>query len=361
MPNHHHADRPRAPSLRVAAAAAAALGLGAAAGDARADAFCDHARAVAAAERATLVAPEVFASFGYVEQPAAAATPTTTSDDLRLTLGVRYSLGELYQGAVVGQRADAACRRHRALARVQALPQRRALAARARVLDAALAEAARALDQAAGDLAARRATAQEVTAIRLRVDQLRAQAVATARELATLPAGADDSLAGALAAYQRADAEVERHDGRLRGARAWDVSVRVGYDRFLDADDESPYFAVVAASFDLGWLAQRPASKRAAAARQRLVRDEPGATSTAAMRALLAAQRQRAAEAGVLADELEHQLDALRRVGGEDGKRFRQTVWFEWVAARAEHAYLEAHAAALGEVLGESASAAEAP
>ena len=360
MPNHHHADRSRAPSLRVAAAAAA-LGLGAAAaGDARADAFCDHARAVAAAERATLVAPEVFASFGYVEQPAAAATPTTTSDDLRLTLGVRYSLGELYQGAVVGQRADATCRRHLALARVQALPQRRALAARARVLDAALADAARALDQAAGDLAARRATAQEVTAIRLRVDQLRARAVATARELATLPAG-DDSLAGALAAYQRADAEVERHDGRLRGARAWDVSVRVGYDRFLDADDESPYFAVVAASFDLGWLAQRPASKRAAAARQRLVRDEPGATSTAGMRALLTAQRQRAAEAGVLADELEHQLDALRRVGGEDGKRFRQTVWFEWVEARAEHAYLEAHAAALGEVLGDAASAAEAP
>ena len=78
---------------------------------ARADGYCDHVKAVAAAQSATLVAPEVFTSFGYVEQPAAAAIPTTTSDDLRFTLGVKYSLGDLYEGAVTRQRADADCRR----------------------------------------------------------------------------------------------------------------------------------------------------------------------------------------------------------------------------------------------------------
>lgn len=319
---------------------------------ARADGYCDHVKAVAAAQSATLVAPEVFTSFGYVEQPAAAAIPTTTSDDLRFTLGVKYSLGNLYEGAVTRQRADADCRRQRALASVQTVPARRALAARAKVLDAAMDEASKLLSEADADMRARRATAQEVMATRLRVEQLRALRAETHKELDTLPAG-DGSLAGALGSYHKADADVEKADARLRGAQAWDVSVRVGYDKFLEGDDESPYFAVVQASFNLGWILQQPANKRAAAARARMVRDEPNAAATPAVRALYESEVQRAKEAGVLASELERQLEALRRIGGDDGRRFRQTVWFEWVQAAADHAYLEAHAASLAEVLGE--------
>lgn len=330
------------------------VGCAAAARGAHADAYCDHVESVAAADSATLIAPEVFTSFGYVEQPQTVAIPSGSSDDLRFTLGVRYSLGDLYEGAVVRQRASADCRRHQALARVRAAPAHRALSARARVLDEAMAEAGKLLEQASDDLASRRATAQEVTATRLRVEQLRTQAVATHRELATLPAPGDGSLGGAVGALHAADADVERAEARLRSARAWDLSVRAGYDKFLgNDDDESPYFAVVQASFNLGWLLQQPANKRARHARARLVRDEPGAEALPALRALLEAETRRAEESGVLVAELERQLETLRRVGGEDSRRFRQTVWFEWVEARAEHAYLEAHAAALREVLGE--------
>jgi len=332
---------------------AAILAVTATASAARGDAYCDHARSVAAAQSATLVSPELFTSFGYVEQPAAAAIPSTTSDDLRFTLGVKYSLGNLYEGAVTRQRAGADCRRQRALSQVQAVPARRALAARAKVLDAAMDEATKLLDEADDDMRARRATAQEVMATRLRVEQLRSLTAATHKELDTLPGGdGDESLAGALGAYYTADADVEKHDARLRGAQAWDLSVRVGYDKFLDGDDQSPYFAVVQASFNLGWLMQQPANKRAAVARRRMVREEPNAAATPAVRALFESETQRAKEAGALASELERQLEALRRIGGDDSRRFRQTVWFEWVEAEAEHAYLAAHAASLGEVLG---------
>lgn len=326
--------------------------LGATAPAARGDSYCDHVKAVAAADAAALVAPELFTSFGYVEQPAVATTPGTTSDDLRLTLGVRYSLGDLYEGAVVRQRAGADCRRQRALAQVQTLPQRRALAARAKVLDAAMDEASKLLDEADDDMRSRRATAQEVMATRLRVEQLRSLAAATHEELDTLPDG-DDSLGGALGAYYAADADLAKAEARLRTAKAWDLSVRFGYDKFLEGDDTSPLFGVVQATFDLGWIAQQPANKRAAAARRKMTREEPNAASTPALRAQYETESRRAKEAGALADELERQLEALRRIGGDDGRRFRQTVWFEWVEAAAEHAYLEAHVASLGEVLGE--------
>lgn len=335
--------------------AAILAALAAAGGAAHADdAYCDHARAVAAADAATLVAPEVFTSLGYVEQPVTVDIPSGSSDDVRFTLGVRYSLGDLYEGAIVRKRAGADCRRHRALTRLQAAPAQRALAARVKVLDEALDEAAAMLADAGADMASRRATAQEVMATRLRVDQLRAQAAAAHRELDAVPGGSEASLTGALADFHAADAEVERHDGRLRAARGWDISVRAGYDKFLAADeDESPYFAVVSASWNLGWLLQQPANRRALKARRRMIVDEPGATAAPALRALLASETRRAAESGVLVEDLEKQLDALRRIGGDDSRRFRQTVWFEWVEARAEHAYLEAHVASLREVLGE--------
>jgi hypothetical protein len=320
---------------------------------ARGDAYCDHVKAVAAADSATLIAPELFTSFGYVEQPNAAAVPGTTSDDLRLTLGVRYSLGDLYEGAVVRQRASADCRRERALAQVQTVPQRRALAARAKVLDAAMNEASKILDEADDDMRARRATAQEVMATRLRVDQLRSLTAETHKELDTL-GGGDDSVAGALGAYYEADADLEKAEARLRTAKAWDLSVRFGYDKFLEGDDTSPLFGVVQATFDLGWIAQQPANKRAAAARRRMVRDEPNAAATPALRALYESETQRAKEASALASELDRQLEALRRIGGDDSRKFRQSIWFEWVEAEAEHAFLEAHVQSLGEALGEA-------
>ncbi|MBS1124696.1 MAG: hypothetical protein H6Q90_6924, partial [Deltaproteobacteria bacterium] len=38
----------------------------------------------------------------------------------------------------------------------------------------------------------------------------------------------------------------------------------------------------------------------------------------------------------------------------DDSRRYRQTVWFDWIKIRAERAFHEAHAAALKQVIGAS-------
>ena len=67
------------------------------------DAYCDHVEGVAAAQSAILFGPELFGSFGYVDQLSAVDVPSTTSDDLRITAGVKLSLGGVYE-AIEGTR-----------------------------------------------------------------------------------------------------------------------------------------------------------------------------------------------------------------------------------------------------------------
>jgi len=323
------------------------------------DAYCDHVQGVAAAQSAILFGPELFGSFGYVDQLSAVDVPNAVSDDLRITAGVRLRLGGVYQGFLTRQRAQADCRRHQALDQVQGTTSYRALEARAKVLDDALQEADRILKQAKVDLDTRNATAAEVTAIRLRVDELRDLAARTRGELDALPAPVEGrSMARALAAYYDADADVESKDGALRRAQAWDVSVRLGYDKFASNDTSSPFFAVASVSFNLGWLLQGSGNSRAASGRRRLVREQGGAlleTTEARMRSMLELESKRAEETGVLVDDLERQLRALEKLGGGESRRYRQTVWFDWVKLKAEHEYYTAHAASLREILGEGA------
>lgn len=151
---------------------------------------------------------------------------------------------------------------------------------------------------------------------------------------------------------------MEQYEGKLRRADAFDVSVRVGLDSFLDRSDAnpSPYFAVIAVGVNLGVLFQGGANERAAAGRRRLVRsgrDPLAADATAErLRATVETEAKREAETAALEADLQRQLDALGKLGGEESKRYRQTVWFEWIKIRAEHAYLTAHLRALREVLG---------
>ncbi|MCB9558943.1 MAG: hypothetical protein H6709_00260 [Kofleriaceae bacterium] len=326
------------------------------------DGYCAHVEGVADAERALLVAPELFGSFGYIDQSGAVDIPDTSSDDLRLTLGVRIRLGGLYQGKLTRDRARADCRRHQALDQVEGATAREALAARAEVLDGALAEADKLLRQADDDMAHRRTTAQEATATRLRVDELRQLAATTHGELGALPGVAGERpTAHALAAYYRADADVERDDGKLRRARAWDLSLRLGYDQFLEGDQGSPVFAMVSFSFNTGWFLQGGANRRAAAGRRRMVERDHAVgqldVTATRLRALLDAERARLDDATVLERDLHEQLGTLDKVGGDASRRLRQTVWFEWIKAKAEHAYLSAHVDALAQVLGDEAAA----
>jgi hypothetical protein len=275
---------------------------------------------------------------------------------VRITAGLRYKLSGIYEGILTKKRAKADCKRHEALEQVQGDTTYRALEARAAVLDDAMAKADKMLDAANADLDKRRATAQEVTATRLRVDELRELAAATRRQLDELPAPATKSMKRALEAYFDADAAVEKQEAALRRAKAIDVSVRFGFDKFADGDDESPYFAVVTVGVNLGVLFQGSGNKRAARGKARLIREEAGAEMAATetrMRSLLEIEAKREEETGILVADLKQQLDALDDLGGAEARRYRQTVWFDWVKASAEHAYFAAHAASLREVLGE--------
>lgn len=343
------------------AAVVSAVLVAASAGPAAAegDAYCDYVEGVAAAESALLLSPELFGTFGYIDQPVGSA-PEATSNDLRVTAGVQVRLGSMYQGLLTRRRAKADCRRSRALDQVDAGTLRRALDAQAKVLDAALPRAKKILAQADADLRARRASAAEVTATRVRVDALRELATRTRAELEALPAASSGNAGAALGAYHHADAEVEDAEASLRRAEAWQLDLRVGYDQFLDEQDDSPYFAMVSVGFNIGWLFQGGANQRAASARRRMVREQHAAgranATTARLRAMLEVETRRAEETAALAGDLEQQVEQLRQIGGDAARRFRDTVWFEWVQAKAEHEYYAAHVAGLREVLGEEAA-----
>src|SRR5262249_46217238 len=157
---------------------------------------------------------------GYVEQAPDAAIPDTATKGFRLIAGVRYRLSGVYSGFAKRNRAKADCRRHTAFEQVGGETTSRAIEARLKVLDDALAKAEKILKTDEADLAARRTTAQEATATRVRVEELRELAAEDHRQLSTLPPPSQRSLAGALAAYRAADAEMEEQEAKLRRAEA---------------------------------------------------------------------------------------------------------------------------------------------
>jgi hypothetical protein len=322
------------------------------------DGYCDHVKGVAAAQRALKVAPQVFTELGYIEPSITSTNPDVQGNGLRLLAGLRYQLTGLYEGSVIEDRAEADCRRHQALEQVRGETQYQALDARVKVLDAALAEADQLLAAVAADLEARRTTAQEATATRLRVEELRQLSTDAHNQMSALPRPAQGSaLSGALTAFQNADDQVEVYEGKQRRIQAFDVSLRAGFDTFLDrSTNASPYFAVITVGVNLGTLFQGSANARAAAGRRQLVRsghDPLAADATVErLKTLAGAEAVRLEQTAALEADLKRQHDALARVGGDESKRYRQTVWFEWIKVRAEHAYLDAHLAALKQVLG---------
>jgi hypothetical protein len=343
------------PVAAVAAVAAAISVAAPSAALANDDGYCDFVQGVASAESAILVAPEVFGQFGRIEQPSSSTLPAADPGGLRVIGGLRWKLSGIYEGAATRGRAAADCRRHRAFGAVRGETLYRALEARAQVIEAALPEAEKLLAQATADLEARRSTAHEATATRLRVEELRRISMETRAAMRALPAPAGGDPSGALAAFHRADDDVERHDAKLRRARAIDLSLRVGVDQYLDgtaADTSSPYFAVVSLGVNLGVLFQSSGNARAAASRRKLVRSGRDAISAEATAALIEATTQRAADTAALEADLSRQVETLSRVGGDDGKRYRQVIWFDLIKVRAEHAYHEAHLAALKQVAG---------
>lgn len=322
----------------------------------RDDGYCDYVEGVASSEAAVQYAPELFGSAGYVEQGPGSVTPDQTTKGMRFIGGVRLKLSGIYTGSALQGRAKADCKRHKAIDQVRGETSSRAIAARVAVLDKALVEAEKLLRTEEADFAARRSTAQEATATRVRVEELRELAAEDKRQLSTLPAPSDKPLAGALATYRNADADVERYEAKLRRAQAIDVSFRVGFDDYSDRQSTSaPYFAVLYVGVNLGAFFQGAPNARAAAGRKRLVESGRGLGvegTVDQLRATIEIETKRAKETEALVDELERQLAALSRIGGDETRRYKQTVWFELVKARAQHAYLATHVETIREVLG---------
>jgi hypothetical protein len=323
---------------------------------AHADDYCDFVENVGTATAATQFAPQLIGLFGYVEQSPTEVNPTQQSN-LRLIAGINYRLTGIYEGYATKAKADADCRRHRALDGVRGETLARAFAAKAKVLDGELAEADTIMRQATADEGAHRTTSQEATALRLRVDELRELDAEAHQQLSSLPSSPDHQLGSALASYQQADADMEDADAKLRRAQLVDLSVRAGVDEFLDStSNPTPFFAVVQVGVSFGALWQGGANERAAAARKRLVqegRDPLGIDLTLQqIQATIEIETKRAADTDALVAELERQLAALDKVGGDDGKRYRQSIWFDYAKAKADQAYFAAHLASLREVLG---------
>ena len=325
------------------------------------DGYCDYVEGTASANAATLAAPEVFTQFGYIEQPSFAVTPTDTGNNLRALGGVRWSLTNFMVSRTVKSVARAECRRHRAQLQLQTrtngllgLAASRALAAKLHVYEEAgaerlLAEAQKALDD-------RRLTVPEAFATRMRVEDLRSAAAQTRMDLAAIPPpDPAKPVTQAVTDYADADAAVERAQGHLRSLAAYDVSVRGGADRFLEGPNaRTNYFAVVQVGINLGALATGSANRRAAAGRARYaptqVTPSDAGLNPEQLRAMIDVATKRAEQLSALVTDLDRQMTALTQLPGEDSKRFRETLWFDTVKAKADLAYAQAHVAALREI-----------
>ena len=320
------------------------------------DGYCDYVEGTASAQAATLFAPELFAQLGYIELNTlggGAVGPDIDNNGTRFVGGVRWRLTGIYEGIATKSRASADCARYRASEQLRDGTVRDALVARMQIYQAALPEAEKILAATNADFEARRATAQEAMATRLRVEEIRRAAAETQAQLSALPPGSNDTFAGALRAYQAADAKVEENEAKLRRWRAIDLSVRFGVDEYLSIDtgDRSPFFGVVSLGVNLGVLFQGSGNARAASGRKRLVTSAPDALSQESTAALAKIAERRATETATLEADLKRQIDALDRIGGDDARRYRLIVWFDWIKVRAEHAYHQALSAALKQVV----------
>lgn len=330
--------------------------------------FCRYVRGAATSEAALLFAPELFATAGAF-QIAEGDTGTAFGEPrVRITLGAEASLKDIFQGVAVKQRAEAECRRWRAMNVLEGalkagtgIGAEAALAARARVLEVALPLLGERLGQLRDQVKLANATIEELDAAQLRADNLRDLYARTVidRTRASGQAAPTGKLADLLGEYRAADDEVERLEGRLRKNDAWDLRVRGGYDEIVGVDQDLPVFGALTLSYDLGNLWQHGADRRARVGRREWVREEADGVDSriegllGELRATYDVERVRLDQVETLKRDLEAQLVAVDSMQTSQVRRFRDYLLFELTKVRAEHAYLHEHVAALATFLGD--------
>jgi hypothetical protein len=338
-----------------------------------ANAYCSFVGSVARSESALLLSPQLFVDYGWVNGSDATTSGTsgvtTLPPSQRLTAGVRYSLVGLLDGVTLRQRARAECRRYRAVSalrrflvenREQVSPA--SLDARLAVLHGAAATARDLVAATRAAFARSRATVDELHAAELQEAQLEAlTAEAEAQRAGLAGRTALPPPATLLQCHRDAEDDVERYDAQLRQIRAFDLTVRGGYDRVFGLRDQLPLFAVLSLTINPAALFQPSAEVEARQARVRWVRaetegiDQKVELLTARLRATLAGERRRLVDSTVLLADVEARLRSIEAIASERLRRVRDAMWFDWVRLKAEHEFLRVHVADLAAALGEGA------
>jgi len=334
------------------------------------DAFCSFVGAVARSESALLLSPQLFLDYGVVNGNDVVGSGTSSISTLppaqRLTAGVRYSLVGLFQGVTARKRAGADCERYRAVSslrrflvenREQVSPA--SLDAKLAVLRAGASKAREIVAATRAAVERGRATVEEAQAADLRAAEL-ASLTAEAEGLrAGLPSRTALPTPNALVHRQLvAEQSVERYEAQLRQSRAFDLSLRAGYDQVFGVRDVVPLFAVVSLTINPAALYQPVPEAEAQKSRVRWARAETeGAAQkvellAGRLRATLEGERRRLRETGVLLADVEGRLRTVEAIESERVRRVRDAMWFDWVRLKADHEFLRVHVAELEQSLG---------
>jgi hypothetical protein len=342
-------------------------------------AYCEYVAGIADSDSALDMSPTLFATAGLVPSVEATTVPgggqtvssggTLLGPTKRVIAGANYSFSGLYRGVQMRSGARAECRRYQAISELHAFLEsnkegrtRASLDAKLRVVEEALPKAEAMLAAARGALQQSRATIEQVHALELRVDALRSLAAETRAErdaMARAPQPPARPITDVLLARDEAEAEAERHEAHVRESRAWDVSVRGGYDQiFGTSASYTPLFALVTVTANVGGLFQPAAEDRALEGRVAWSRrqvegaDDRVEQYVARLRALRDSDRKRLEDTRILLDDLEGRWRSLQALPGDRVVEVAQYVWFDLVRTRAEHAYLTTHLADLDRLLG---------
>ena len=337
-------------------------------GIASAQGYCEMIQGQTDSRTALLMAPELFADLGVLTQtePVTLDGERLTRRFLRLTTGLRYSIGDLYRGALEQRRAGAECARYRTLSGLFSVLRGRVALVR-RGLDARLGLLREAVKRAEEILGATRsavehgtATVAELHAVELWADTLRRRLnegegrlrVAEAR---AVPAGDVRALLDERVSRERRSEEIE---GQLRRSLAWDLVLAVGYDQVFEAENRVPVFGSARLSFNFGRFFQGGADDRAIRGRARWSQHQvEGANARidvelGQIQSTLVSEEERLRQVETLLADLREREAVIAKVESPTAERFRNQLWFERVQLEADRAYLAAHVDDLRAFLG---------
>ena len=248
-----------------------------------------------------------------------------------------------------GRGAADCCKRHQALDRVQGETVYRALRAKIKNYEEAMGQADKILTKTIEDVKGHRNTAQELVATRLRVNELHDLNSDARRQLDALPKPTKgEELGGALAAYLPRGCDNEmafkaRRKAKLHAScQGIQVTVRGGFDTFFDRTDNNPVFILLEVGVNLGVFWQGTQNDRALAGRKRMVREQHQVqlvdTTVTHLKDEMEAEGQREQETAALESDLAKQIAVIEQIGGDDNMRVRDSVWFDYIKVKAEHA-----------------------